>query len=617
MVLEQELLPFLTWLIGYPWTDPGALQNSALVVFFGTAFALGVLALIAGFLVAVVRHGPLAAGDITYHVVVNGISELLHTSPRRVWAIARLSIKETIRRRVFVALGVYLVILLCAGWFLKTNYAEPGKLFFSFVLTASTYIVLLIALLVSTFSLPNDFRSKVIYTVVTKPVRSSDIVLGRILGFTIVGTVLLAIMGVLSAVFVWRMLDHTHTVNIASLENNYDSDGKELGKTGQTSVNQSHSHEVEIYPNGAGRALSTNEHEHVITSEQRGGETVYIASGPRGMLRAREPKYGKLRFLDRKGIDSPKGISVGAEWTYRSFIEGGTPAAAVWTFSGINESMLREVDGVDGLPMELIVRVFRTYQGNIDVGIQGSIQLVNPDSKGQVKSDPWIFTAKDASINSFNWPRKLDDADRKPIDLMKDLVTKDGRLEVVVQCLDRAQYFGFAQPDCYIRLPDGSPLWNFCKAHVSIWVQMVLVIAIGVTCSTIVNGPVAMMFTLSFITLGFFRQFFMDVASGKQVGGGPLESLYRLVTQMNQVSPLPENFGTDLLINVDKVLKAGMYSLTYVLPNFSSLDTVDYVKYGFNIPLNHLGQALVVCLGYLIGTFIIGYFFLRTREVAK
>ena len=134
----------------------------------------------------------------------------------------------------------------------------------------------------------------------------------------------------------------------------------------------------------------------------------------------------------------------------------------------------------------------------------------------------------------------------KPIDLLNDLVTKDGRLEVVVQCLDRAQYYGFAQPDCYIRLPDGSPLWNFIKAQVSIWVQMVLVIAIGVTCSTLVNGPVAMMFTLSFITLGFFRQFFVDVATGKQVGGGPLESLYRIVTQMNQMSPLPENFGTRL-----------------------------------------------------------------------
>ena len=72
-----------------------------------------------GFLIALVRHGPLKAGDITYRVVVNGLSELFTTSPRRVWAIARLAIKESIRRRVIVALVVYVVILLFAGWFLQ------------------------------------------------------------------------------------------------------------------------------------------------------------------------------------------------------------------------------------------------------------------------------------------------------------------------------------------------------------------------------------------------------------------------------------------------------------------------------------------------------------------
>ncbi|MDZ4248407.1 MAG: hypothetical protein U1D32_04005 [Patescibacteria group bacterium] len=75
---------------------------------------------------------------------------------------------------------------------LRTGYREPGKLFFSFVLMTSTYLVLLIALLLSVFSLPNDFKSKTIYTVVTKPVRAGDIVLGRIMGFTLVGTVLLS-----------------------------------------------------------------------------------------------------------------------------------------------------------------------------------------------------------------------------------------------------------------------------------------------------------------------------------------------------------------------------------------------------------------------------------------
>src|ERR1044071_160888 len=247
MVLENPLLPYLTWLIGYPWTDAHAFLDSALFRFVLTAVVLSVIALVVGFLIALVRHGPLKAGDITYKVVVNGFRELFRTSPRRVWAIARLAIKESIRRRVIVALAVYIVILLFAGWFLQTGYREPGKLFFSVVLTATTYLVLMIALLISAFSLPNDFKSKTIYTVVTKPVRAGDIVLGRILGFTIVGTVLLLIMAIFSAGFVWRMLDHTHAVKIDSLETIYDADGKPIGKKGRTTTNQDHSHEVEIY----------------------------------------------------------------------------------------------------------------------------------------------------------------------------------------------------------------------------------------------------------------------------------------------------------------------------------------------------------------------------------
>jgi hypothetical protein len=621
MVLENPLLPYLTWLIGYPWTDARAVLDSALFRFILTAAVLSVIALVVGFLIALVRHGPLKAGDITYRVVVNGFRELFHTSPRRVWAIARLAIKESVRRRVIVALAVYIVILVFAGWFLKTGYREPGKLFFSVVLTATTYIVLLIALLVSAFSLPNDFKSKTIYTVVTKPVRASDIVLGRILGFTIVGTVLLLIMGLCSAAFVWRMLDHTHTVKIDSLQNVYDSNNQLLRKDGRTARSQDHEHEVVILPDGTGIARSANEHEHEIRAIERGGETTYEVSGPKGLFRARVPYYGKVRFLDRKGVEVPKGVSVGSEWTYRSFIEGGTPMAAIWTFSGVNEDSFNTDDkGTQVLPLELIVRVFRTFKGDIETGIQGIVQLRNPDAKPDgtfIKSEPWTFKAKDASINTFDWSRKLADADQKPIDLLNDLVSKDGRLEVVVQCLDRAQYYGFAQPDCYIRLPDGSPLFNFAKAQASIWIQMVLVIAIGVTCSTLVNAPVAMLFTVSFITLGFFRQFFVDVAIGKQVGGGPLESLYRIFTQMNQVSPLPENFGTALIKDIDDILKMGMQSLAYVLPDFRQFSTVDYVAYGFHIPMNHLYQDLTVLGAYVVGLFVIGYFFFRTREVAK
>jgi hypothetical protein len=54
-----------------------------------------------------------------------------------------------------------------------------------------------------------------------------------------------------------------------------------------------------------------------------------------------------------------------------------------------------------------------------------------------------------------------------------------------------------------------------------------------------------------------------------------------------------------------------------VLPDFRSFSTVGYVAYGFNIPMNQVFQDLTVCAAYLAGLFVFGYFFLRTREVAK
>ena len=94
------------------------------------------------------------------------------------------------------------------------------------MLTASTYLVLGVALVLSAFSLPGDFKTKTIYTVVTKPVRAGEIILGRIIGFTIVATVLLAIMGVGSYIFVVRSLDHSHTVELGELPSRHQPDGR-------------------------------------------------------------------------------------------------------------------------------------------------------------------------------------------------------------------------------------------------------------------------------------------------------------------------------------------------------------------------------------------------------
>lgn len=604
MVLERQLLPFSEWLLG------NEQSFGALAIFLFIAAALAVLALVGGFVIALVRHGPLQAGDLTYRTVRNGAKELFFISPRRVWALARLAIQESIRRRVVVVLVVYLLILLFAGWFLQTNYPEPARLYFSFVLTATSYLVLILALLMSAFSLPGDIKSKTIYTVVTKPVRAGEIVLGRMIGFTLVGTVLLVVMGVCSYVFVVRSMQHTHVIEGASLQDVTESGT--IASRGRTSQDAHHRHVVERDEEGYWLISEEFGHVHVVEPPQ-GDVRVTRLSGPRGHLQARVPLYGSLEFIDRNGNSTGRGISVGKEWGYRSFIDGNTPARAIWTFSGVDESI-----NPNGLGIWLNTRVFRTHKGIITEGIRGMIFLRNPDTGMQ--SAVQVFTAQDDKLDEQRFLRKLKDTNGNEIDLYDDLVSEDGQVEVWVACLEAGQYFGFAAPDAYLELARASPLVNFWKAQVGIWIQMVLVIAIGVACSTLVSGPVAMLFTVSFIVLGLYKDYFVKIATGDNYGGGPVEALVRLVTQMNVTSPLEGTIGdvsAGIIKGVDAPIRGAMYALAQVLPEFPRFNTSAYVAEGFNIPANQVGQDLLICLAYVAGLFVAGYFFLRTREIAK
>ena len=151
--------------------------------------------IVISFLIAAFRYGPLAGGDMVFRVATTAVVDLLRTSPRRVWALARLAIQESLRRNVLVALGVFVVVLLFAGWFLDNTSQRPQHAVSDVRAHATTYLAWALAVFLSAFSLPTDFKKRTIYTVVTKPVRPGEIVLGRILGFTLIGTVMLAIMG--------------------------------------------------------------------------------------------------------------------------------------------------------------------------------------------------------------------------------------------------------------------------------------------------------------------------------------------------------------------------------------------------------------------------------------
>ena len=609
MVLEQEIPTFFNWF------GP-ALASYMLVAFLVSVFA----ALLAWISMSAVS-GPLAAGDRVYRGVLAGIADLLGMSLRRIWALARLAIQESLRRNVLIVLGLFAVIVLFAGWFLDPQSVNPGKLYLGFILSATNLLVCLVVLVLSVFSLPADVKAKAIQTVTTKPVRTGEIVFGRILGFSIVGTLLLVIMGGIGWAFVVRSVSHGHQVTGDDLLEERMEDGRAAGFEGRTSLDRGHRHRVELDANGNGSTDTTQGHRHTIQRLSEAGETArYKVGSVEGLLEARRPLRGTLRFLDREGRPSDKGISVGAEWSYRQYIEGGSLAAAIWTFEGITSAEFPQ-----GLPLEMIVRVFRTYKGDIEKGIAGSVRVRNPSTG--LQSDPIYFTAKEFTIDSLLVPRTLvatsADGGTRKVDLFNDMIS-DGRVEVVLQCLEPSQYYGVAQADFYLRSGNGSFALNYVKSCLGIWFAMLLVAAIGVMFSTFLAGPVALLATLSVVLIGQFRSFIEGLFDAQVTGdsfdmpgGGPIESLYRLVTQASIVVELDQTPFVTAMKTVDTFLLAPMRLAASLFPSLSDLGTSNFVASGFDIPMNLIGQHAFETLGYLVAFFIAGAFILKAREVAS
>lgn len=609
MPIEYEVLPYLQWL-------PGALLNFGIAIMvllgIGTFFS---------WLAAAVRLGPGEAFYLIARILLEAIPDFIQTSPRRVWALTRLSVQESIRRKVLVVFLVFVAIMLFAGWYLDSGSDDPARLYISFVLNTTNYLMLLLAFVLSAFSLPTDIKNRTMYTITTKPVRTFEIVLGRFLGFAIVGTVLIVGMCAVSYGFVTRGLAHTHDIEgkLATIPSPLPNQPS-LGERGETTRDKHHRHEFTINNEGIGRTDTQMGHWHEVT---KNGDKIEIGP-PQGMLEARVPLAGTLTFLDRAGRPAASGINVGNEWTYRSYIEGDTLQTAIWSFQGVTPEKFP-----DGLPIEMTIRVFRSHKGDIEQGIGGTLQLVNPDPGARVRrSEKIFFTAQEFTVYQRLLPRKLKaldqynkaivDANGNPVevDIFEDLVS-DGKILLELKCADPAQYFGVAQRDLYLHAADNSFLMNFVKGYFDLWLQMMIAIGFGTMFSTFLNGPVAMLASLSCLVVGFVAQFIFDLATGVLEGGGPIESTIRLVTQKNMSVDLELGDIPEMIIRgVDSGMMQAMRAFANLLPNYRWFDTVKYVAYGMDIERAAVMQHASLAAAYCVVVLIVGYFFLKTREIA-
>lgn len=130
---------------------------------------------------------------------------------RRVRAIAHICYIEAIRRRI-----LWIVPLAIVGVVAVTQLTRPVdeqdaiRQTTRYALFATGMIVVLAAILLAATNLPKEIESRVIFTIVTKPTTRLEIVLGKILGFSLVSGLILLIMGAFTFVYLearaWSMV---------------------------------------------------------------------------------------------------------------------------------------------------------------------------------------------------------------------------------------------------------------------------------------------------------------------------------------------------------------------------------------------------------------------------
>ena len=278
---------------------------------------MGVIAIIA---VALGLAGSfLVGGSKGPLVFVDGfgsfLKELISASPRRVLALATLTVRESVRRKALLVFVVFAVLLMFGGWFL-TNTNDRAELQVSvhitFMLTIISWLILPVAIFLSCWGIPEDIRIRSLHTVVTKPVRRVEIVIGRMLGYSAMTISILLLMGIVGFIWIQRQVPD-------------DLQGK--------------------------------------------------GADSRNVLTCRVPVYGAMFFLDRTGLPKTSGLNVGDAWLYRSFVEGNSRSRAVWMFQNIRPETIGETLRVESR-FEAF-RTIKGSEDSINFGLEAQYTLVN------------------------------------------------------------------------------------------------------------------------------------------------------------------------------------------------------------------------------------------------
>jgi hypothetical protein len=115
---------------------------------------------------------------------------------RRIWAIARNTMRQALRMKIAAVFIVLLLILLpILGLTITGDGTLKGRLqtFVSYGFSLTSLLLSFLTIIVSIYTITSDIEHRQIYTVVTKPIRRSHLIVGKLLGVVTLDVALLTL----------------------------------------------------------------------------------------------------------------------------------------------------------------------------------------------------------------------------------------------------------------------------------------------------------------------------------------------------------------------------------------------------------------------------------------
>ncbi len=137
---------------------------------------------------------------VIYGLLVVGASDLMRFSLKRAWAISGVCFAESIRKRVLWITPLAIVGVIGITQFQKApDEQDAVRQSLKICLFATALVVMLTSIILACTNLPKEIESRVIYTIVTKPITRLEVILGKVIGFARVALAMILIMGL----FTW------------------------------------------------------------------------------------------------------------------------------------------------------------------------------------------------------------------------------------------------------------------------------------------------------------------------------------------------------------------------------------------------------------------------------